>query len=386
MRKIPTISTLAITAAVGCSMPAFAVDTETAAHQQEEETQSSAIPDAIARFVPTADPIRHRIDYGIWDWALKNIVVSMGRSLRKTAKQPDPVMGTRIRQGHNSRYRLEGSVVGFVFLEENVKRSFTEYREDLQSVADTLDISSLPRNEQLAYWLNLHNVAMVEQIAKAWPLRQPRELMIDGVPLDQAKIVTVNGIALSPNDIRTKIVYPNWKDPRVIYGFWRGEIGGPALDRHAYNGKNVGSLLNIAADDFINSLRGSQKLGKTMQVSTLYDEVAPFYFPDFEVDLRAHIAEYADEDTQEILDKTTALESSIREYDIADLSGGKLQANYLFAQSGNSTSRIPQGMWMYLKARDDKLRYMNRKDIPTGTVIFSNIDLPGDPPNKNAVE
>ena len=43
-------------------------------------------------------------------------------------------------------------------------------------------------------------------------------------------------------------------------------------------------------------------------------------------------------------------------------------------------------MWMYLRARDDKLRYMNRKDIPTGTVIFSNIDLPGDPPNKNAVE
>ena len=50
------------------------------------------------------------------------------------------------------------------------------------------------------------------------------------------------------------------------------------------------------------------------------------------------------------------------------------------------TGRVPLTMWQYLTERRRKLERMQRRDMPTGRVIFSNIDLPGDPPNKNAVE
>ena len=350
--------------------------------QDMQDTGAAAADPRFAIFTPTDTPIRHRIDYEVWDWALKNIVISMGPSSRSRPYAQTEPMGTRLRQGHNSRYRLEGSMVVFSAFDQQTIASFAEYRRDLESVADTLDISRLPRNEQLAYWLNLHNVAVMEKIAAEWPVRQPREITVDGEPLDEARFITVRGIAMSLRDIREKIVYANWRDPKVIYGFWRGEIGGPALEREAFTGANVSSLPDIAADSFVNSLRGTQKFGSRLDVSELYAEAAPFYFPDFEADLRAHISAYANAEVKEILAETRAVNASITEHDIADLSGGSRGASYL----ASSRPGLPPGAVMLLQQRQRKLEVQRREEVPTGRVIFSNIDLPGDPPNKNAVQ
>ncbi|MEM7781228.1 MAG: DUF547 domain-containing protein [Pseudomonadota bacterium] len=331
-------------------------------------------------FVPAGDPIQHRIDYSVWDEAMQNLVISMGPSLRQTAGSPTPGLGSRRIYGHTSRYRLEGTRVMFSFLDDEVRASFTEYRQDLERTADLVDIQSLPRNEQLAYWINLHNVAMVEQIANAWPVLQPRSIEIDGVPLDEARIITVEGIAMSPRDIRERIVFANWSDPKVIYGFWRGEIGGPSIQREAYNSNNVARLLDQGARDFINSLRGSQKRGSRLQVSELYEEAGEFFFPDFEKDVRAHFAKYANEDTQELLAETSSMEAVVNEYDIADLAGGFREPTYsnIISQDGRQFSfRVPQSMVRLLQQRQEKFNRIIRRGR-TGTVTFSNITLPGD--------
>lgn len=341
----------------------------------------------LATFVPSQNPNNDKIDYSIWDEAMKNIVVSMGPSLRESAPRPNPSFGTRRQYGHVSRYRLEGTRVMFSFLDRNVIASFTEYRKDLENTATIVDIQSLSRNEQLAYWINLHNVALVEQIANAWPVRQPREIMVDGVPLDDARFITVEGIKLSLRDIRERIVYSHWKDPAVIYGFWRGEIGGPSLQKEAFNADNVGQLLVRGATDFINSLRGTQELGDRLQVSEHYKEAAPYYFPDFEKDLRAHLARYANEPTAALLAKTTGAEPVITEHDIADLEGGVREPTYQYiTQDDRAVSfRIPQAMAALLKERESKFQEIIRQGR-TGTVTFSNIDLPGDPEDKGEVE
>ena len=80
--------------------------------------------------------------------------------------RPDSSLGTRRQYSHVSRYRLEGTRVMFSFLDTEVIASFTEYRKDLENTANIVDIQALSRNEQLAYWINLHNVALVEQIAR----------------------------------------------------------------------------------------------------------------------------------------------------------------------------------------------------------------------------
>lgn len=179
-----------------------------------------------ATFAPRQDASRDRIDYEIWDFALKNMLVDMGPSTRQGAPRPDSITGTRLKYGPQSRYRLEGSLVLFHYFDKDVIASFTEYRQDLERVAGTLDISGLPRDEQLAFWINLHNVALLEQIANEWPVREPHEITVGGVPLDDAKFINLRGIPVSLRDIRENIVFRHWKDPKVIYGFWRGQIGG----------------------------------------------------------------------------------------------------------------------------------------------------------------
>lgn len=276
----------------------------------------------------------------------------------------------------------------FSFLEADVTQTFTEYRKDLEQTGTNLDLQSLPRNEQLAFWLNLHNVAMIEQIALAWPIRQPRDIKIGGVNLDDAKFITVNGVAMSPKDIRTQIVYPNWKDPLVIYGFWRGDIGGPSIQREAYNGENLGDLLDKGASELVNSLRGTQKNGSTLLVSTIYSEAAPFYFQDFSRDVRNHIAEYSNADLQEILSKTEDAKASISEPDIADLAGGHREstANQYETNGLANGFRIPPSMARLLAERERKYDLLIRQGVRTGTVTFSNIDLPGDPEVKTEIE
>lgn len=348
----------------------FALSTPASAQSSEPQ---------FATFAPKANPIVHTIDYSIWDEAMKYLVISMGPSTRESAGRPEPGFGSRRQYGHVSRYRLEGTRVMFSFLDRNIINSFTEYRRDLEATADKLDIQSLSRNEQLAYWINLHNVAMMEQIGNAWPVRQPREIKIDGVPLDDAKFITVEGVKLSPKDIRTKIVFPNWKDPAVMYGFWHGDIGGPALQREAFNANNVAILLDRGAREFVNSLRGTQKLGKKLQVSEVYLEAAPFYFDDFAGDLRAHIEKYADPEVKDILTRTTKTEASITEYDIADLAGGVREPSYTnITSDGVSTSfRIPQSMARLLVQRQRKLDELIRDGKRTGTVTVGTIKLPG---------
>ena len=345
--------------------------------------------DQFARFVPKANPVTTTIDFTIWDEALNALVVSMGRSIREGAPRVDPGMGTRRVYGHDSRLRLEGNRVGFSFFTDEITQSLVDYREDLQRVADSLDISTLSKNEQLAFWMNLHNVAVIEQIALQYPLSQPSKLKIGdtGLSLDEAPFITVAGVRMSPKDIRTKIVYPNWKDPKVIYGFFRGEIGGPSIQRTAFNGKNLSDMLDRSAREFINSLRGTDKSGDTMRVSKIYAEAQPFFFSDWPNALRAHYAKYAREDVTEILGKTRDVEAAIYESDIADLSNGERDPNYYsLASADNQGIRVPTAIARLMIERQQKIEKIIKRGERQGTVEFIDIDLNGDGNEPTPVE
>lgn len=356
----------------------------------QSQVQAGARPvpsSAFQQFSPTDAPTIQSIDYSVWDEAMNYLVFRMGKSLRKGANRPDPSLGSRRTYGHVSRYRLEGNRVIFSFLTPEVIASFTEYRQDLERTAGAVNIANLPRNEQLAFWINLHNVSVIEQIALAWPVRQPSTLKVGEVPLDEAKFITVQGISMSPKDIRTQIIYPNWQDPRVIYGFWRGDIGSPSIQAEAFNSENVERLLNKGAVDFVNSLRGTQKSGSTLQVSKIYDEAAPFYFRNFDTDLRTHIANHAQEDVTDILGTTQKIDASIYEADIADMAGGAREPSYSnITTNGTSTSfRIPQSMARLLVEHERKVELIIREGR-TGTVTFNNIDLPGEEPKAKEIK
>lgn len=343
-------------------------------------------PVQLSQFRPAADREDHRIDYTYLDEALNWMVVPMGPSLRQTAPRRDPRLGTRRIQGHESRFRLEGNRIAFSFFTDDIRASLTEYRKDLEQVGAALDIVRLPRNEQLAFWLNLHNVAVVEALAYEYPLSQPsgRTFGRNNAALDDAKLITMAGIELSPRDIRERIVYPNWSDPKVMYGFWRGEVGGPSIQRLAFTGANVDSLLDASAREFVNSLRGVQKYDGALQVSELYREAAPFFF-ESDATLRGHLAQYAGEPVSRLIRKTdTIAYSADYELDIADMSRGETWA--VIDQLTTDLSpgdgipgapvsiRTNWGAQILWQERNRKINRAIRRGVPVGTVIVSGQD------------
>lgn len=377
-------SMLAVTA-LGVASTPLSAESAAIAPRTIKATQNTVYvpPAQLAQFAPAAERDDHRIDYTYLDEALRWMVVPMGPSIREGAPRREPRMGSRRLQGHESRFRLEGNRVAFSFFNQGIRDSLSEYRKDLERVGSTLDLARIPRNEQLAFWLNLHNVAVVEALAYEYPLVQPaqRTFGSNEAALDDAKLVSVAGVALSPRDIRERIVYPNWKNAKVMYGFWRGEIGGPSIQRLAFSGANVDSLLDASAKEFVNSLRGVQKYNGALQVSELYREGAPFYF-ESDADLRAHLAQHAGDDVQKLIRKTdkTAY-STDYEFDVADLSRGETSSildNYLVGTftggvlvSEPVRSRPNVGARILFEERNRKLGRAVRRGVPLGTVIVA---------------
>ena len=372
------------------SMPANA----SVAALDQTAPSPAATDDRFDRFVPrTSDP-DHTIDYSIWGYALSNIVVGLGPSTRKGQPRPRGYTGTRFNRGHKSRLRLEGSRIAYTFFTDEVTASLTEYRQDLERVGTELGIASLSRNEQLAYWLNLHNVAIIEQIARNYPEIQPYQIELDGVRFDEARFIEVDGVKLSPKDIRTRIVYPNWSDPRVVYGFFRGDIGGPRIQPEEFNARNLDFLLGDSATEYVNSLRGVERRGKTLYVSQIYEEAAPFYFGEVQTDLPQHLAKFAQEDVTEHLGKAESLKYSRYERDIADLARGQRQPFVhnvqSFAPFGSNpilaTTRMPLNIVRYMEERRQKMQFLYRRGIPTWTIRVIPIDLPGEPSSVDEIQ
>ena len=337
-------------------------------------------------FIPVPSGSNSRVDYSLWDDALRSIVFYMGESIRLRKPKPIPETGTRVIYGHDSAYRLEGNRIRFSEFDDEMVEVLMLYRQDLETVPSQINITKLPRNEQLAYWINLHNVAVIEQIARGYPVTRPSTLQIDGgsVTLDDAKFLTVSELPLSLKDIRTKIVYPNWTDPSVIYGFFRGDIGGPSIQGQAFTRQNITTQLNTSGEEFVNSLRGVQSTKTSVRVSKIYQEARPFYFKNWPNDLQNHLREYAQDKVQTILANGKPIKADFYEYDIADLAGGE---KYISARAvlttdksgrtiiNGSVSGPPASVRRLMREFREKIEIQRKRNGgKRGTVII--IDVP----------
>ena len=277
-------------------------------------------------FAPRPDGQQTTIDYEPHDMLLSGVVLVTGPSLRKRARPKPLATGTRLRRGHTSPNRLEGNKVLFSRIPEPVRELFYKVTDATVSLANTVDIARLPKDEQLVYWLNLHTLLVVSTILKNYPVTSPGNLMVGEPPLPfhDAPLAVIRGVPLSLRDIRIGIVYRNWKDPRVMYGFFHGDLASPNIRVKAWKADTVWRNLDSNASEFINALRGVRKSGGKMAVSPIYREARDALFPDWPTDLREHLTKYAQEPVAKVLASTGSVRFSRYEDRTADLLGGQL--------------------------------------------------------------
>lgn len=316
----------------GCATPSGGGATNTSRQTRSLSMRPEALPadyfDTTPAPFPQFSSVPEVPTYGFnfdsWQKLIATYVIDFGPSDRVSRRRPAAAIGTRFVKGHDSPYRAEGNRIPFSLFEDEDRRRFSQAREVLEELGEKAPISQFSWSDQLAFWFNLHNAALIEQLALRYPVQHPERMAVgpDRLPLHDAKLVTVQGTPLSLRDIRVEIVYRHWRHPAAIYGFFHGVVGGPSIRKGAYRGGRITRQLADSANEFVNSLRGVRDFKNHIGVSRLYEEILPL-FPNWERDLRNHLASFAGSDVGQLLE--TDLPLRIKQYDtrIADLAGGE---------------------------------------------------------------
>jgi Protein of unknown function, DUF547 len=166
---------------------------------------------------------------------------------------------------------------------------------DLARLA-AIPINAYNRREQFAYWVDLYNELTVKLVLDHYPVSSIRNIAISpglfAVGPWGRKLIEVEGEALSLDDIEHRILRPIWRDPRIHYAVNCAALGCPNLQSSAFTAVNAETLLETAASDYVNHLRGAAVTGGKLRVSSIYI----WYEADFggsEAGVITHLQRYA---------------------------------------------------------------------------------------------
>lgn len=269
----------------------------------------------------------NKIKYDDLDLLLKQTVLVTGRSDHKSARKPAPVTGTRVSYDNPKPSRLEGNRAMFHQQTEELARVSGVLRDAMLSIPGKVEFSTISKDEQLAYWLNLHNVIVYNEIATHYPVTDLKPLFESCKGKESlycTRSYNLGGQMISLKDIRDHVV-ANWNDPLVIYGFYMGAVGTPNVRSGAFLSDKIWEDLRSNAVDFIHSVRGTRaRSGKSLNVSEYYESF-PKYFPDFQTDVLNHVREYAEPAYASKLGKIKKVKANITDWNIADLYNGHLK-------------------------------------------------------------
>jgi hypothetical protein len=312
---------------------------------------------------------KYRLDFSDLNAVLRGSVLDMGPSTHKRARKPKKGTASRVTVGNPMPSRLEGNRVMFDKYEDAQIGFLANMRDDLLAVPAQVPIERLDRDEQLAYWFNLHNSIVLAKIAEEYPITRLGSLFDEEDPdaFYRQQKFDMSGTMISLHDIQDHVI-SNWDNPLVIYGFYMGAVGTPNVQTTAYTGNTVYKQLNDNAVDFVNSVRGTQVWKKKeLRVATYYQRMAK-QFPNFEQDIITHIRKYAKKAFLNSMAGVEKVSARIEDWHIADLynghlgnSGGSAVSNTRDALGLQIVSALPDHVVELLRYRDEKNAKMKRE-------------------------
>ena len=269
---------------------------------------------------------KYVINYDDLTAVLKTVVVDVGRSTRKVVKPSQAKTGTMMKSKIRRTTAEEGNRFYFETFEDNEagRQFLSDIRDSLEQLPTEVSLEYFSRDEQLAYWLNLYNITLLNEVVDIFPKRNLKKFLVGKKSILSRQLLNVAGVPLSLNDIQFTILKQNYdNNPLIIYGLYQGIVGGPNIRKRAYTGSDVWRALKNNASEFINSNRGTYSKddkSNVFEVSSLYDRNRSF-FPGFNTDLSAHLLEYLEGYERTMLTNADTLKPDINDWTITSLSG-----------------------------------------------------------------
>lgn len=297
------------------------------------DAAESIVPEPFRGFDSTS---RHTINYDDLTAVLKFVVADVGRSTREVAQPTQAKTGTRMKAKVKRLTANEGNRFYFETFQDNdqSQQLLRGIQESLEQIPSQAPLEYFSRDEQLAYWLNLYNVTLLNEIIAVYPKRDLKKLLQGKNSILDKKVLNVANIPLSLNDIQFTILRQNYDDaPLIMYGLYQGIVGGPDIRKTAYTGTDVYRELESNARDFVNSNRGTfSRDERTFRVSSLYERNS-VYFPNFDSDLSAHLMNYLEGHERSELQSASKIKADINDWTVTDLGGSHQEIGGSLADS-----------------------------------------------------
>ncbi len=227
--------------------------------------------------------------------------------LRVDHSQWDALLKRHVKRGVDGINRIHYR--GFLLYKS--RAGLKKYISQMQRVR----VTALSRDEQIPYWLNLFNASVVNFVVQNFPVPSIRKVGgILSVGPWSKKILTLESMRLSLNDIEHRILRPLSVDSRVHYGLNGATLGNANILPVAFTASNTPALLSQSAKDFVNHHRGVRVVGNKLHLSSIYH----WYLKDFggNMDgLITHLRKFADPNLRASLAKVETMESYEHDFD-----------------------------------------------------------------------
>lgn len=198
------------------------------------------------------------------------------------------------------------NILKFLTVEDGAKSSMSYYLSkgkalnyitNYRKYLEKLPVSLLNKDEQLAYWLNLHNIVVIEMLSSSNKLTKKIK-KLRGQPGEPGKgwaekRVQVEQSQLSLEEIEQKILLQQWQNPLVLYGIFYSTKGSPLLGLKAFSGPSVYEQLADIAGNFISNKNNVKVSKDKVKLSSLYIWNKKQLFANDDKAVIAHLQKYA---------------------------------------------------------------------------------------------
>ncbi len=147
--------------------------------------------------------------------------------------------------------------------------------------ADETDFKGRPRDQRLAFLINLYNAATLRLILDHYPISSIRKIgpVWDPNKAWKLPVVKVFGRTVALNTVEHEMIRPVYKDPRVHFALVCAAKGCPSLRSESYDGARLNAQLDDQARTFLSqkAKNDASRAGETAYLSPIFK----WYMEDF---------------------------------------------------------------------------------------------------------
>jgi hypothetical protein len=164
-----------------------------------------------------------------------------------------------------------------------------------------VDIKSLSRNEQFAFYANAYNAWTIKLILTKYPdISSIKSLGVFNTGPWKKNVVELKGETVSLDHIEHDILRPQFKDPRVHFAINCAAKSCPPLRSEPYTADKLDQQLDDATRAFINDPKSYRLEGRDLYVSRIFK----WFSEDFNDDPLSFVLQYADPELKKKLETT----------------------------------------------------------------------------------